>query len=89
MLLAGLAMLVIAYRRDEPRATYLRAAAPPRPRWRPRSPVKAYLDLLRHVRHHGARKADRTGTGTLSGVRPPDALRLPKAFRWSRPRRST
>jgi thymidylate synthase len=28
--------------------------------------VKAYLDLLRHIRHHGARKEDRTGTGTLS-----------------------
>jgi thymidylate synthase len=28
--------------------------------------VKAYLDLLRHVRAHGAPKADRTGTGTLS-----------------------
>src|SRR5258706_5816626 len=30
------------------------------------APVKAYLDLLRHVQDHGARKADRTGTGTLS-----------------------
>jgi thymidylate synthase len=28
--------------------------------------MKAYLDLLRHVRTGGARKADRTGTGTLS-----------------------
>jgi len=28
--------------------------------------MKTYLDLLHHVRHHGARKADRTGTGTLS-----------------------
>ena len=28
--------------------------------------MRLYLDLLRHVREHGARKPDRTGTGTLS-----------------------
>ncbi len=28
--------------------------------------MKAYLDLLRHVRHNGTYKADRTGTGTYS-----------------------
>ncbi len=28
--------------------------------------MKAYLDLLRHVRQHGVPKADRTGVGTLS-----------------------
>jgi thymidylate synthase len=28
--------------------------------------VKQYLDLLRKIREHGARKSDRTGTGTLS-----------------------
>jgi thymidylate synthase len=28
--------------------------------------MKAYLDLMRHVLDHGARKTDRTGTGTLS-----------------------
>jgi thymidylate synthase len=28
--------------------------------------LNAYLDLLRHVLEHGARKDDRTGTGTLS-----------------------
>ena len=28
--------------------------------------MKQYLDLMRHVRHHGVRKTDRTGTGTLS-----------------------
>ena len=29
-------------------------------------PEQQYLDLLRHVMEHGARKSDRTGTGTLS-----------------------
>ena len=28
--------------------------------------MQPYLDLMRHVRDHGHRKADRTGTGTLS-----------------------
>jgi thymidylate synthase len=28
--------------------------------------MKQYLDLVRHIRQHGARKEDRTGTGTLS-----------------------
>lgn len=28
--------------------------------------MQAYLDFMRHVRDHGDRKADRTGTGTLS-----------------------
>ncbi len=28
--------------------------------------MKQYLDLLRHVMEHGAKKTDRTGTGTLS-----------------------
>ena len=28
--------------------------------------MRAYLDLLRHVLEHGERRADRTGTGTLS-----------------------
>ena len=28
--------------------------------------MQQYLDLMRHVREHGTRKEDRTGTGTLS-----------------------
>ena len=28
--------------------------------------MRQYLDLMRHVREHGVRKDDRTGTGTLS-----------------------
>jgi thymidylate synthase len=28
--------------------------------------MKQYLDFMRHVRQHGTRKTDRTGTGTLS-----------------------
>ena len=28
--------------------------------------MRAYLDLMQHVLDHGARKSDRTGTGTLS-----------------------
>jgi thymidylate synthase len=28
--------------------------------------LRQYLDLLRHIREHGAPKGDRTGTGTQS-----------------------
>jgi len=28
--------------------------------------MRQYLDFLRHIKQHGARKDDRTGTGTLS-----------------------
>jgi thymidylate synthase len=35
--------------------------------WLPeRRPMRAYLDLMRHVLEHGTAKTDRTGTGTLS-----------------------
>src|SRR5471030_1894783 len=29
-------------------------------------PMQTYLEFMRHVREHGHRKDDRTGTGTLS-----------------------
>jgi thymidylate synthase len=35
-------------------------------RTRAERPLKQYLDLMRHVRDHGAVKTDRTGTGTKS-----------------------
>jgi len=34
--------------------------------WQWEKNLKQYLDLMRHVRDHGARKGDRTGTGTQS-----------------------
>jgi thymidylate synthase len=36
---------------------------------------RQYEDFMHHVLTHGVAKSDRTGTGTLSRVRPPDALR--------------
>jgi len=39
---------------------------PGRASGRRRERVKQYLDMMRHVRDNGARKEDRTGTGTLS-----------------------
>src|SRR4030095_3127127 len=53
-----------------------RASLAPFRAWRPsartspatrlRFPMRQYLDFMRHVRDHGHRQADRTGTGTLS-----------------------
>ena len=42
--------------------------------------MKQYLDLMRHIRQHGARKEDRTGTGTLSVFGPQLRFDLGEGF---------
>ncbi len=52
--------------------------------------MRPYHDLLRHVLEHGARKSDRTGTGTHSVFGEQMPLRSQRqASRWSPPRRCT
>src|SRR6202012_1427467 len=42
--------------------------------------MKQYLDLMRQIRQHGARKEDRTGTGTLSVFGPQLRFDLGEGF---------
>ncbi len=48
--------MIYAYRRDEPQRQFGCGEGL----------MRQYLDFLRHIRQQGARKDDRTGTGTLS-----------------------
>ena len=42
--------------------------------------MKGYLEVLRRIRHHGVRKSDRTGTGTLSIFGPQLRFDLAQGF---------
>ena len=60
MILGGIILLAIAYRRRAPSGNFLRRDL------KVQGAVRQYLELMRQIREHGVAKEDRTGTGTLS-----------------------
>ena len=56
MIVIGAGMMIYAYRRNVAERQFGCSEGV----------MRQYLDFLRHISEHGARKDDRTGTGTLS-----------------------